>query len=322
MTRFFLASSVGWLAVLLLGASTLRAQTTVQLQLSNSQILIGDQITLTIDISAPQEATLEAIQLEAWAKASNTEVIQSSQLQTVAQQPQQLLHQDVLITHFDTGYHVLPPLAVIYTLNGRRDTAFSGDLGLRVLAPPVNQETTLQPNKDIQEEPLRLIDFLPWLLVVLLIAATVWLILRSRHKAKKEQQFPPPPPVPAHQVALEKLQQLEQEALWQKGEGKAYQSRLTYILREYLENRFDMRALEATTAVINKDLQAAIEDKTMVAQLGRWLEIADMVKFAKATPTAEQHVAALQYIRFFVQQTTPAEVEDTQEDKLNLNVEA
>ena len=43
------------------------------------------------------------------------------------------------------------------------------------------------------------------------------------------------------------LEILKEEQLWQKGEVKIYYTRLTEILRKYLENRFRVYSLELTT---------------------------------------------------------------------------
>ncbi len=54
-------------------------------------------------------------------------------------------------------------------------------------------------------------------------------------------------PDPAHVIALRDLERLMSEKLWEKGEIKAYYTRLTEILRQYLENRFSVYSLEMTT---------------------------------------------------------------------------
>ena len=44
--------------------------------------------------------------------------------------------------------------------------------------------------------------------------------------------------IPLHKLALQKLDQLAREELWQKGFIKDYHSRITDIIREYFEKQF------------------------------------------------------------------------------------
>ncbi len=127
---------------------------------------------------------------------------------------------------------------------------------------------------------------------------------------------PPPPPPPAHEVALQRLAQLEAKELWQKGEIKAYQSELTYVLRAYLEDRFSLQALEATTAEICQDFKKHGLDED--GRMRTVMETADMVKFAKAMPPQNVHAEALDAVRHFVEETRapePSPTESTEENE-------
>ena len=150
----------------------------------------------------------------------------------------------------------------------------------------------LAPIKDIVVEEWRFSDFLPILyliggavLFLVLIVSLIMYIIRKR-------QGPPPITViqrPAHEIALYKLKELQDQELWQKGEVKAYQSQLTYITREYIENRYKVLALESTTGGILKDLKEVDFPDDLVEKMREMLQLADMVKFAKANPPIEMH---------------------------------
>ena len=53
--------------------------------------------------------------------------------------------------------------------------------------------------------------------------------------------------VPIHIRALNKLQNIKKQKLWQKGELKNYYSEISTIIREYTELRFGFNALELPT---------------------------------------------------------------------------
>ena len=55
------------------------------------------------------------------------------------------------------------------------------------------------------------------------------------------------PKIPAHVTALEKLEKLKEEKLWQQGKLKLYYSELSDITRQYIEQRFYINAMEQVT---------------------------------------------------------------------------
>ena len=96
-----------------------------------------------------------------------------------------------------------------------------------------------------------------------------------------------------HQIALEKLGTLKESRIWEKGEIKEYHSQLTYIIREYLENRFHIPALESTSLEILRDLKKHILESEMIKSVDDILNIADWVKFAKGIPEENANALAL-----------------------------
>ena len=78
---------------------------------------------------------------------------------------------------------------------------------------------------------------------------------------------------------------------------------MTDTVRQYLEDRFNIQALEQTTTEIIRDLKFADispEDKAFLKQI---LQQADFVKFAKFKPTDDDGLSALDKSFDFVQQT-------------------
>jgi len=152
------------------------------------------------------------------------------------------------------------------------------------------------------EEPLNLLDF--WWLFLLLIAAGLAYLLYTIRKRRQAAAPPPPPPPPAYVVALDALKALEGKQLWQQSQTKEYYSELTHILREYLEGRFDVQALEMTTRQITTQLGKRNDfDKVRAKELGNLLQLSDLVKFAKARPAEELHTEGLERVRSFVRET-------------------
>jgi hypothetical protein len=81
--------------------------------------------------------------------------------------------------------------------------------------------------------------------------------------------------------------------LWEKGEVKEFHVQLTFILREYLENRFNIPALESTSNEIIRDLKLASLSADQMKTVDQILNIADWVKFAKGIPEENANALAL-----------------------------
>ena len=177
-------------------------------------------------------------------------------------------------------------------------------------------DSILADIKPIIEEPIIWTDYIPELSIValLLLTALVWFIA-SRIKTKKE--LPPPPPIiiPPHEIAFGKLKELKDAKLWQQGQVKEFHSKLTYIIREYLEGRYGVNALEQTTPEILEQLKNEAFDPELTAKMTTLLQTADLVKFAKAEPPADYHDSALilgeEFVRITKKVMLPKDAEGT-----------
>ena len=204
---------------------------------------------------------------------------------------------------------IYPP--IIYFNNGVQDQFYQEGQMKIIVGPPggiTAQDTLgLADIKPIFTEAVKLSDYLIYFIIVgaaLLFGFIYWIFVKYYKGKKKEQLIYQEPEVivPAHEIALAKLSILKEKELWQNGNVKAYQSELTYIIREYLENRYEIQALESTT----EEIVVMIQNQLMkgdVISLKRILQVADLVKFAKATPEAELHESFMNDALGFVNKT-------------------
>jgi len=299
-----------WMATIVaLGLACLaQAQSTVNAEVDANDVLIGDHIQFTLFIGMPQGATLNQIGLDALSRAEGFEVLNMGRLDTVPSESDILLTQKIILTSFDSGSYYLPEIPVTIQQGGQAETLRTNEIPIKVNTLPVSTDTTaLQPIKPIIEEPLNLQDVAPYLggilgLVAIILLARWWWI--RRHRIPKEEA-PPPSPRPAHEIALEKLDTLAHGDWLNEEAYKAFQSELTYILREYLEGRFDIRAMENTTTEIVRQMDRVPTERDWRSELREMLSTADLVKFAKATPPRSFHENALVTVRQFVEATRP-----------------
>ncbi len=290
-------------AMLLLWAPALAAQVSVTASINPNEILIGDQLMLNIQVYYQSGAVVKSVGYDLLKELPEIEMLQADRFEKDNGEQGKLLELQIRLTSFDSGYYRLPPLPVIYQIGERQDTAYTPELGLLVNTLPISgDDQQLMPIKDIISEPLSFQDLLPWLIGLAVLLAIVLILLSLRRR----KVLPPPPPpllLPAHQLALQELEQLEKQKLWQKGLVKEYYIGLTHALRQYLGWRYQVSALELTTEEAVQQLgQAGLEGEGQ-QRLRRLLESADLVKFAKAQPAAAYHTEALEQARNFIQET-------------------
>jgi hypothetical protein len=215
-----------------------------------------------------------------------------------------LIERDFLVslTLFDVGVSTLPALTVRCQENGKRTEVKTPEI-------PVTIKSVLTPeSKDIHGLKGRLKKVPNWPMigalgaVVLLIGAGVWWV-RFR-PAKRGRRPVGPPPVPPHLRALEELRRLEEEL---EGPAKLFYSRLTDILRAYLEGAFRWPATDRTTAEIAMELKSLPISMDQRLGLRTVLEDGDLAKFAKLEPTSEERLKDFERVRDFVLQTKPEE---------------
>lgn len=213
--------------------------------------------------------------------------------------------QNIILTVFDTGFYRLPPLAFTYRgANSLFSQINTDSLYLSVKEPPVDLQGDIKPIANIIEPPSSWLDWLPYIVLALVLLSAIigFIWWKRRPKASTPAQISAAPLLPPHKIARQQLQQLTQQQWWQQGKVKQYYTNLSDILRQYIETRYQKPAMEQTTDEILQSLDKEIS-ATELQTLKNTLSLADMVKFAKATPTPEQHIAAMQNAEHFVEKT-------------------
>ena len=218
------------------------------------------------------------------------------------------LRGQIQLQAFDSGTFQIGP---VYLLNtGTGDSFVSNLVTVRYRLADVDTTKEIKPIEGLLEVPLLFNEILPYIIAAIGLIILLWLIYylyqRWKNKPKAEQPIHEGPKVPLHERALTRLHQLEQAGLWQQGREKEYQSELTEILREYIEERYLLPAMESTSTEILETFNRQVRDTHLYSLLERCLTIADFVKFAKGSLTGREHELAMESAREFVLSTTPA----------------
>tara|TARA_R100000750_G_scaffold62942_2_gene59674 strand:- start:6522 stop:7463 length:942 start_codon:yes stop_codon:yes gene_type:complete len=219
--------------------------------------------------------------------------------------------QSILITSFDSGYYVVPPFYFI--ING--DTVESDPLLLEVQNMEVDTANAIFDIKQPLSEPFSIKDWLKdnwvWLAAILAALIGIFFLVRYLRREKPVVEEKIIPKIPVHEIALGKLRQLNEQQLWQNGKIKAYHSEISEILREYIEERYQVNALEETTSEIMHGLRLHQIPEELKLKLSQTLTLADLVKFAKEQPLTNENENSLTNAIEFVEATKMIEPENT-----------
>lgn len=298
------------------------AQLNVSAALDSTTILLGDQIQLNFRttqassaeyLSADFQGTLDTI--------DPIELIQVNDPTTTSIGSNDVISQSIIITSFENGTHMIPGFSFSSKTGNNSYQSLSNAVYLNVKAIEIDttKNAALRPIKDIMEEPVRIGDWIHYILIPLAILFVfILMVLLLKKFAKKKKAAPVEEKkvyIPPHVIAFKKIKELKEKELWQKGEVKAYYSEISYIAREYLENRFNINALEAVTNEIIPELKHKEIPEAQQQQLIQTLRTSDMVKFAKVKPTEHTHASVIHNIEQLVketQQIAPPPSEDNQ----------
>jgi hypothetical protein len=183
---------------------------------------------------------------------------------------------------------------------------------IRIEVQTIPVDTT-KAYKDIR--PLEPAPFDPyWLmlggLILLLLAVITALVVWYIRRRRRRKLVPVDAPViiiPPHVEALKALENLEQEKVWQDGRMKEYYTRLTDIVRTYIEKRWLVNALELTSdELLVHGFTLQLDQETREC-LERVVKLADLVKFARMTPLGSDCESSMHLSRRFVERTAMVE---------------
>jgi len=311
-----LAGGLLSLAVLSVYAAPRRSASgiSVSAELDSTVVLMGDRTHLRVNIDMPVSAAADARIVDFpeimpgndYAVWNGLDVIAADSITTVADGYRRIRY-DITLQAFDPGTVTLPPLAVLGA-NGA-DTAFSNVLALKVLPVDVDSLETINPLESIVSANSKWYDYVPqwllWLLVILAFVAlgvVAYVTLRKRKEIIEQRRTPAIPP---YELAISRLNTLKQRNLAESGHEKEYYTELVDILRQYLQGRFAINAMEMTSSQIVRALRSNPETRMTADQMRSVLSIADFVKFAKVRPLPDDNAKAFARAQNFVEQTKP-----------------
>lgn len=289
----------------------------VSAAIDSTTLFIGDQTDLhlraTCEVGEQVQMPVLTEQLVNGIEIVDRTIVDTTTLQDGRVQYNQYL----TLTSFQDSLFYIEPLAFM----SGDDTVWSESLMLNVVQPFEMDSTDMAITdiKDIYKAPIWWWGILRWVLLALAIVGIgvggYYLItyLRNRYGNAPTTDVPTEPLRPAEEVALEKLDAIREQKIWQNGQVKEYHTQLTDVVREYIARRFEVSSTEKTSDETLRAMRGLLsEKKELYDDLRKMLTLADLVKFAKWTTTPDENELSLRSAYTFVKETTYIEEEQTE----------
>lgn len=284
---------------------TLSAQkTVVEASIDSAAILIGEQTKIHLSVTTPQNASVQ-LPLIADTIVGGIEVLDISKPDTIMSKDGLMtIKQDYLVTSFDSALYLIPPFKVVENA----DTLLSKALALKVSTLPVEEGSEdFFDIKGVETPPFVLSDYYPIIgsiLGLLALAALAYYVYKRLKDKKSLMPFKKSEPqLPPHERAISALNEIKSHKLWQQGLNKEYYTQITDVLRQYIEERYNIQAMEMTSNEILDLLSDKLKTDPSLGLIEQILKLSDLVKFAKFSPLPDENEISIRNAYTFVEST-------------------
>ena len=245
------------------------------------------------------------------------DIFEQFKVQNIKEQPSRLAdnNKTLKISHYElepleTGQCEIPSLTFTFAPKDsekqglNRSTLTTEPVWIEVTTSlPVDiQEVTIEDIEDVVE--MRASYHWAWFVVGGIVSGVIIAVTISLRCKKKTQVETKRIYKAAHEIAFEMLKAIADEKMVEQGQIKLFYEKLSSCLRQYIENRFELRAPEQTTEEFLENLKTSNALKLEHKQeLQKFLEHCDLVKFAGYQPTNDQINESLTMAEQFVERT-------------------
>jgi len=265
--------------------------------IDRNKILLGEQVNLQLKA---EDINTRMFFLQDWFSIpdsiSHIQVVKRSAIDTINVGGVTTFTQMLTITSFDSGKWKLGPLQLIMQdrTTGNQTVLQTDSVVLEVLPVDVSNMQNYHDVKDILD-----VEVKPnyWLYVAIAASAIVliiliWLMVKGSKKKKVDLPKPAYKGTPLEH-ALQQIKELEGEDLPAKQQVKLFYTRLSGILRNYFNDRFNVHSSHATSDELMVLLSVYLQDEKYRTEFYQLLRLSDAVKFAKYIPSTEQNEKAV-----------------------------
>ena len=251
----------------------------ISISVDSTKVKIGQEISYQIKIN------LDTINEIKFNKNifSPFEVIEESKLDTIFKNPDYFFIKKYKLIHFDSGAYIIPKQKIKinnFDFETEPVEVFISGVEVDTLKQPMYG---IKPIIDVEKNYDDLFNKFLWIFIAAIILIVIFIFRKKlKPKVKEVKKIVKP-----FDKALEDLKDLEKMTLNEQREYKIYYTKLTQIVRRYLEEEAKVSALESTSNELLIKLKQLKKDGTIpvddyiIDNLKIVLEKADLVKFAK-----------------------------------------
>jgi hypothetical protein len=271
---------------------------TISASIDRNKILIGEQVTLQLKA---EDINSRMSFLQSWFNipdtAAHLQVVKREAIDTADVGGLNTYVQNITITSFDSGKWKLGPLQLTVQdrTTGKQTILKTDSVILEVLPVDVSGMENYHDVKDIiavEAKP----DYTLYIAIVLsaiVLAILVWLLIKSMKKKKEAPAKPVYKGTPLER-ALQQIKELQSENLFAQNQVKLFYVKLTDICRNYFSDQLLVRSSQATSDELMVLIGVYLQNEKMRTPFFQFLRLADVVKFAKYTPSQEQNNEAVE----------------------------
>ena len=289
----------------------------VKVETNTKNIKIGEQIQYKVSVETPADTPVSFPEGQTFAPL---EMVKTRAADTLRDGGKYRLVKEYYLTQFDEGKYTIPSQKI--RINNK--DYFTDSLLVEVHTVAI--DTLKQPLYDIKpiQEVKKPFTSYGWILTIiaavllLLIVAFVYFVFIRKKKfpfLQTQKKLPP------FDRAIQDLKELQNSKYLIQSQHKEYYTRLTDIVKAYLEEEVHILAKESTTDELLTKINLLQEkgklnlNQETITNLKRVLQTADLVKFAKNKPSddnAEYDRETIENVVIKTQEAIPLEPTDEQ----------
>lgn len=258
---------------------------TIKTTVDRNNILIGQQIHYRVSTSMPDN-TYRLSWFMMPDSLGNFRAITKNKIDSTPSNGNLNFSQDIVLTSFDSGMQVIPPLSLsVSTLDG--DSTFNiytDSIPINVSYAPTD---SIAPFHDIKTiiEVKNTFPWWAWALVALgVVLLLVWILFLLKFFKKKKDTGIFESKISPYDEAMQLLAELEKENLLQNNEIKEFHVRLTEIFKRYLTRKTKRYQMYLTADELLMELNSLDVSKEKIADFANCLRMGNAVKFAQYIP--------------------------------------
>jgi len=296
----------------------------IKSEVDRAKITIGDRIRYSVIVTRSTDVKLQMPSLAA--NLGMFELTDYEVHEPIEEAGKVIDKTDYIISTFETGEFEIPPLTIQYSTEKDTTLKILRTEPIKIVVASLNpdQQGDIRDIKaplEISRNWAKIIRFIVAGVLGVAVIVLVILIIRRHRQGKSIIPKKIKPPRPPYEIALENLNKLLESDLLETGQLKQFYSEISEIIRYYIEGRFFIIALEMTTFQLLQNMyDAEIEDE-YCETIKEFLELCDLVKFAKHIPGDKEHNKVISLAYDFINRTKLVilEEEEAENDEKNLD---